>query len=216
MDISRIHYLDRRFFIRSVELMKNQLRPLLTIFVLLTVLTGVIYPLLITGLSQVFFPSQANGSLIQQGGKLVGSKLIGQNFAGDKYFWGRPSATSSSPYDAYNSKTLTGSLGSNLGPLSQTLVNNVKSRVDFLHKADASNINLIPVDLVTASGSGLDPNISVSAAYYQVPRIASARGLSEAFVTALVERFIENRQYGIFGEPRINVLMLNLALDGIK
>jgi K+-transporting ATPase KdpC subunit len=196
--------------------MKNHVRPLFTTFVLLTVLTGLIYPLLVTGLAQVLFPSLANGSLIQQGGKVVGSKLIGQNFSGEKYFWGRPSATSNSPYNAYDGKTLTGSSGSNLGPLSQTLVDTVQARVDFLNKAEAPNTRLIPVDLVTASGSGLDPDISVSAAYYQVPRVASARGLSEEIVLALVDKFIENRQYGLFGEPRVNVLMLNLALDGIK
>ncbi len=196
--------------------MKDQFRPLLTIFVLLTVLTGVIYPLLVTGLSHVFFPSQANGSLIQQGGIVVGSRLIGQNFTTQEYIWGRPSATANSPYNAYDGKTLTGSAGSNLGPLSQAWVDAVQNRLAFLRKADASNTGLIPVDLVTASGSGLDPNISVAAAYYQVPRVARARGLSEEAVAALVDQFIENRQYGLLGEARVNVLMLNLALNSIK
>jgi len=196
--------------------MKNPFRPLLTIFALLTMLTGCIYPLLVTGLSQVFFPSQANGSLIQQGGIVVGSRLIGQNFTAQEYFWGRPSATANSPYNAYDSKTLTGSAGSNFGPLSQAWVDAVQIRLAFLHKADSSNKRPIPVDLVTASGSGLDPNISVAAAFYQVPRVARVRGLGEEAVAALVDQFIENRQYGLLGEARINVLMLNLALNGIK
>ena len=196
--------------------MKNQFRPLITVFVLLTVLTGVIYPLFVTGLSQVFFSDQANGSLIQQNGKVVGSKLIGQFFSGDQYFWGRPSATEGSPYTAFDGKKLTGSSGSNLGSLSQTLFNAVQNRVKALIKADPGNTTLIPIDLVTASGSGLDPNISVSAAIYQVPRVARARGLSEETVMALVDQFIENRQFGLLGEPRINVLMLNLALDDIQ
>jgi potassium-transporting ATPase KdpC subunit len=196
--------------------MKNQLRPMLTIFGLLAILTGVIYPLLVTGLSQVLFPSQANGSLIQQNGRWVGSKLIGQDFSSEKYFWGRPSATAGSAYNAFDSQTLTGSSGSNLGPLSQTLVHTVQNRVNTLHGADPANKMLIPVDLVTASASGLDPNISVSAAYYQVSRVARARGLSEANVFALVDQWIENRPLGLLGEPCINVLLLNLALDGIK
>jgi len=196
--------------------MKNQIRPLLTIFVLLTILTGGIYPLLVTGLSHIFFPSQANGSLIQQGGIVVGSELIGQNFTAQEYFWGRPSATSGYPYNAFDGKMLTGSAGSNLGPLSQSWVDAVHERVALLHKVDASNNRPIPVDLVTASGSGLDPNISVAAAYFQVPRVSRARGLSEEAVAALVDQFIENRQFGILGEARINVLMLNLALNGIK
>jgi len=196
--------------------MKNPFRPLLTIFALLTMLTGCIYPLLVTGLSQVFFPSQANGSLIQQGGIVVGSRLIGQNFTAQEYFWGRPSATANSPYNAYDGKTLTGSAGSNFGPLSQAWVDAVQIRLAFLHKADSSNKRPIPVDLVTASGSGLDPNISVAAAFYQVPRVARVRGLGEEAVAALVDQFIENRQYGLLGEARINVLMLNLALNGIK
>jgi K+-transporting ATPase KdpC subunit len=196
--------------------MKNQFRPLITVFVFLTVLTGVVYPLFVTGLSQMFFPLQANGSLIQQNGNVAGSKLIGQFFSGDQYFWGRPSATEGSPYTPFDGEKLTGSSGSNLGPLSQTLVNTVQNRVETLLNADPGNTTLIPIDLVTASGSGLDPNISVSAAIYQVPRVARARGLSEETVIALVDQFIENRQFGLLGEPRVNVLKLNLALDGIQ
>ena len=196
--------------------MKKEIRPLLTLFGLLVVITGVIYPVLVTGLSQAFFPFQANGSLVQQNNKVVGSELIGQDFTGDKYFWGRPSATSGQPYNAFDSENLTGSSGSNLGPLSQTLVDSVQDRVNFLKEVDPGNPLLIPIDLVTASGSGLDPHISVSAAIYQIPRIARSRGMNVAEVKALVDQYTENRQFGILGDPRVNVLMLNLALDGIK
>jgi K+-transporting ATPase ATPase C chain len=196
--------------------MKNQIRPMLMLFVILTIITGVVYPLVVTGLSQLIFPSQANGSLIKQQGTIVGSKLIGQNFTSDKYFWGRPSATSTNPYNAFDAASLTGSSGSNLGPLSQTLIDTVKARVDILQKADPNNKSLIPVDLVTASASGLDPEISVSAAYYQIPRVARARGMSEASIKTLVDQYTESRQLGILGEPRVNVLLLNLALDGKK
>lgn len=196
--------------------MIKQIRPIFTLFALLTLLTGVIYPFIVTGLSQVFFPFQSNGSLIEKNGKLVGSKLIGQNFESEQYFWGRPSSTNGSAYNAFDQESLTGSMGSNLGPLSQSLVTIVQARVETLQNADPSNAKLIPVDLVTASASGLDPHISVSAAYYQVPRIALSRGISEADVTALVDQFTERRQFGFLGEPRVNVLMLNLALDGIK
>ena len=196
--------------------MKNLLRPIFTLFVFLTIVTGVIYPLLVTGIAQVLFPYQANGSLIKHEDKLIGSKLIGQDFTGPQYFWGRPSATSGTPYNAFDQATLTGSSGSNLGPLSQTLFDLVSGRVEFFQSADPDNQSLIPVDLVTASASGLDPHISVDAAYYQVHRVALARQLSEEKVTALVDQFTEKRQFGLFGEPRVNVLMLNLALDGIK
>jgi len=196
--------------------MKTQMRPLFTLFVLLALVTGLIYPLLVTGLAQVIFPFQANGSLIKSNDQVVGSELIGQNFTGMGYFWGRPSATSTNPYNSYDQASLTGSSGSNLGPLSQTLVDNVQARVDILKSSDPTNTSLIPVDLVTSSGSGLDPNISLSAAYYQVARVAQARGLDEEVVTKLVDQNTENRQFGILGEPRVNVLMLNLALDGIK
>ena len=196
--------------------MKIQLRPLFTIFGLLLLITGVLYPLTVTGLAQLFFPFQANGSLIKINGQEVGSKLIGQDFTGEGFFWGRPSATSTNPYNSFDQASLTGSSGSNLGPLSTTLVNNVQTRVDILHKIDPSNTSLIPVDLVTASASGLDPNISVAAAYYQIPRVAQAQGISEVVVTKLVDQYTEDRQFGILGEPRVNVLSLNLALEGIK
>ena len=196
--------------------MRSQLRPLFITFFLLMFITGVIYPLIVTGLSQAFFSSQANGSTIEKNGKLVGSKLIGQNFTGDKYFWGRPSATSNSPYNAFNADSMTGSSGSNLGPLSQTLIDSVQDRVDFLNNADFKNSSAIPVELVTSSGSGLDPHISIAAAYFQIPRVAQTRGMSEGEIKKVVDQFIESRQFGIFGEPRINVLMLNLALDDIQ
>jgi len=196
--------------------MKNLLRPVITLFAFLTIVTGVIYPLLVTGVSQVLFPSQANGSLITHEEKLLGSKLIGQDFTGPQYFWGRPSATSGTAYNAFDQANLTGSSGSNLGPLSQSLFDIVKGRVEFFHSSDPENQSLIPVDLVTASASGLDPHISVDAAYYQVHRVALARHLSEEKVTALVDQFTEKRQFGLFGEPRVNVFLLNLALDGIK
>jgi K+-transporting ATPase KdpC subunit len=196
--------------------MKTQIRPLLTIFITFLLVTGLLYPLLVTGLAQMIFPSQANGSLLEQKELTVGSELIGQNFSGMGYFWGRPSATSSTPYNAFDQNALTGSSGSNLGPLSQKLVKTVQERVSILQSTNSDNNSLIPIDLVTASGSGLDPEISVLAAYYQIPRVAKARELSEIEITKLVDQYIENRQFGLLGEPRVNVLMLNIALDGIK
>lgn len=196
--------------------MKNQLRPALSIFAFLTIITGVIYPLLITGISQAIFPSQANGSLIMLDGKAVGSELIGQQFDDPKYFWGRISATGTFAYNAFNAENLTASSGSNYGPLNPALTDMVQARIDSLEAADPDNTLPIPVDLVTASGSGLDPHISVAAALYQVHRVASARGLSEAEVQSLVEQNTEGRQFGIFGELRVNVLLLNLALDEIR
>lgn len=196
--------------------MKTQLRPLLGIFALLVLITGVFYPLTVTGIAQLFFPYQAKGSLIRVNGQVLGSELIGQDFAGPEYFWGRPSATSSHPYNAYDQTSLTGSSGSNLGPLSKELAENVEERINLLKSYDPENANLIPVDLVTTSASGLDPNISISAAYYQVPRIARERGLDVSTVFSLVDQFTEARQFGILGEPRVNVLLLNLALEGIK
>ncbi len=187
--------------------MKNQLRPALTIFALLTIITGVIYPLLVTGISQVIFPSQSNGSIITIDGKAAGSELIGQQFDDPKYFWGRISAVE------YNADL---SSGSNYGPLNPALLEAVQARINALQAADPDNKLPIPVDLVTASASGLDPHISVAAALYQVGRVASARGLSEADVQSLVEQNTEGRQFGIFGEPRVNILLLNLALDGIQ
>jgi K+-transporting ATPase ATPase C chain len=196
--------------------MIRQFKPTLILFALLALLTGVLYPLAVTGIAQLAFPAQANGSLIDNYGELAGSELIGQNFTSPEYFWGRPSSTAGSPYNAFDPTTQTGSSGSNLGPLSQTLVDAVQQRVDALHTVDPGNMLPIPVDLVTASASGLDPHISVAAARYQVPRVARARNMSEADVLALVDRYTEGRLFGFLGEPRVNVLMLNLALDGIQ
>jgi len=187
--------------------MKNQIRPALTIFAMLTIITGVIYPLVVTGISQIIFPSQSNGSIIAVNGKAAGSELVGQQFDDPSYFWGRVSAV------GYNADL---SSGSNYGPMNPALLVSVQARIDALQAADPDNTLPIPVDLVTASASGLDPHISVAAALYQVHRVASARGLSEADVQSLVEQNTEGRQFGIFGEPRVNVLLLNLALDGIK
>jgi len=196
--------------------MISQLRPAFFMLLILTVITGVIYPLAVTGIAQVLFPHQANGSLIIQNGKAVGSELIGQQFDDPKYFWGRLSATGDFPYNAFNAQTLTGSSGSNYGPLNPALIKAVQARVDALKAADPTNTAPIPVDLVTASGSGLDPNISVAAALYQVHRVAQARGLSDAQVTALVQKYTQGRQFGFLGEPRVNVLELNLALDAVQ
>ena len=196
--------------------MLSQIRPMLVLFVLFTLLTGVIYPVAFTGIAQVLFPHQANGSLILNDGKAVGSELIGQSFDDPKYFWGRLSATGTFPYNAFNAEHLTGSSGSNYGPLNPALLDMVTARVDALKAADPDNTQPIPVDLVTASSSGLDPHISVAAALYQLPRVARARGLSEDAVRALVTRYTEGRQFFFLGEPRVNVLELNLALDGGK
>jgi K+-transporting ATPase ATPase A chain len=187
-------------------MIQKQLRPALLIFILLTILTGILYPLIVTVIAQLVFPIQANGSLVEQNGTMVGSSLIGQPFTSPQYFWGRPSATAP-PYNAGSSG------GSNLGPSNPALVDAVRARVNALQAADPTNTLPIPVDLVTASASGLDPDISVAAAYYQIPRVARARNLSEAAVQGLVAGHIEGRQFGIFGEPRVNVLLLNLALD---
>jgi potassium-transporting ATPase KdpC subunit len=187
--------------------MKDQLRPAFTIFALLTIITGIIYPLGLTGIAQLLFPHQANGSLIVMDGKVYGSKLIGQQFSAPKYFWGRPSAAG---YDA------TASSGSNYGPMNPALKEIIQARIKNLKADDPNNPLPIPVDLVTASASGLDPHISVDAALYQVHRVAAARRLSEVQVKSLVDEFTEGCQFGIFGEPRVNVLLLNLALDGIQ
>jgi K+-transporting ATPase ATPase C chain len=190
--------------------MRSQFRPAIVSIAIFTLLTGILYPLVITGIAQVIFPHQSNGSLIVQNGQVVGSGLIGQSFDDPRYFWGRLSATSPYPYNAASST------GSNLGPSNPALTDEVKARIAALKAADPTNNSPIPVDLVTSSGSGLDPNISVAAALYQVPRVAKARGLSEQVVRALVDKFTEGRQFGLLGEPRINVLELNLAIDGIK
>jgi len=185
-------------------------RPALVLFLILTVMTGIAYPLLVTGIAQVAFPAQAAGSLITRDGKPVGSALIGQNFSDPKHFWGRPSATAPQPYNGV------ASTGSNLGPLNPALTDGIKSRVAALRAAEPNNTAPIPVDLVTASGSGLDPDISLAGAYYQMARVARARNIRPGAVLKLVAAHTQRRWLGILGEPRVNVLELNLALDGVK
>lgn len=175
-----------------------------------TVLTGLLYPLVITGIAQVVFPWQANGSLIRRNGKIVGSALIGQPFSGPKYFWSRPSATTPFPYNA------AASTGSNYGPTNPALIQEVQTRIDSLKKYEPGNTQPIPVDLVTSSGSGLDPEISIAAALYQVPRVARARGMSVEQVRQLVKKYTEGRSFGFIGAPGVNVLRLNLALDQLQ
>lgn len=187
--------------------MRAQIRPAVVSLVVFSVVTGLAYPALVTAIAQLVFPHQANGSLIVRDGKTVGSRLIGQPFDDPRYFWGRPSATSPFPYNAAASS------GSNLAPASPALIRVVHARVHTLRAADPGNTAPVPVDLVTASASGLDPHISAAAALYQVPRVARVRGLDETAVRRLVARHIEGRQLGILGEPRVNVLALNLALD---
>lgn len=187
----------------------SELRPALTSLLLLTVLTGGLYPLFVTGVAQVVFPDAANGSLVVRDGKAVGSALIGQPFDDPKYFWSRPSATS--PH-AYNGAA---SSGSNYGPLNEDLQTAVQERIAALRASDPGNDAPVPVDLVTASGSGLDPHVSPGAARWQVARVARVRGLDAAKVAALVDRHTEGRQLGFLGEPRVNVLALNLALDDL-
>ena len=189
--------------------MLTHVRPAIVSLALLTVVTGVAYPALVTAIGQLVFSSQANGSLIVKDGKAVGSTLIGQPFDDPKYFWGRLSATAPFAYNAAASS------GSNLGPLNPALTDAVKARVDALRAADPGNESPIPVDLVTASGSGLDPHVSPAAAHWQVPRVARARGLDPVAVQALVEQHTDGRQWGFFGEARVNVLALNLALDAL-
>jgi potassium-transporting ATPase KdpC subunit len=191
-------------------MIRSQLRPTLVSFALLTVVVGLIYPLAVTGIAQVIFPYQANGSVMVANGQATGSALIGQPFDDPSYFWGRLSATSPFPYNSAASS------GSNYGPMNPNLLQAVQARIDALKVADPGNTAPIPVDLVTASGSGLDPQISVAAALYQVSRVARARQLSEDVVRQLVTRYTEDRQLGVLGEPRVNVLELNLALDAQK
>ncbi len=193
--------------------MTSQLRPALVILVAMTILTGVVYPAMMLGVGRSIFPRQAGGSLIgvidptATQAMAIGSDLIGQSFTRPEYFWGRPSATSPTPYNAASSS------GSNLGPTNPALVDAVRARVAALRAADPGNRQPIPVDLVTASGSGLDPHISPAAARYQASRVARVRGVSQASVDALVEEYTKGRQFGFLGEPRVNVLHLNMALD---
>ncbi|MBV8501332.1 MAG: potassium-transporting ATPase subunit KdpC [Paucibacter sp.] len=183
------------------------MRPALVLFVLLSALTGLLYPIAVTGVGQSLFPKQAAGSLVEVGGKAVGSELIGQTFTEPKYFWGRPSATAPMGTNA------TGSSGSNVGPLNPALTDAVKARVEALRAADPGNTQSVPVDLVTASASGLDPHITLAAARYQAARVARVRGLPVAKVQALINENTEGRDLAVLGEPRVNVLKLNLALD---
>ncbi|MGA9851809.1 MAG: potassium-transporting ATPase subunit KdpC [Gammaproteobacteria bacterium] len=190
--------------------MFTQLRIALLMLIVFSVITGVLYPLAVTGIAQALFPSQANGNLIRRDGEVVGSVLIGQPFSDPKYFWSRPSATMPFPYNSQASN------GSNLGPTNPALLDQVKARVVTLRVADPQQSGPVPVDLVTASASGLDPDISPAAAEYQVLRVAQARHMSEKEVRALVGKYTDGRQLGFMGEPRVNVLELNLALDAMK
>jgi potassium-transporting ATPase KdpC subunit len=192
---------------QGADAMLTHVRAAIVSLILFTVVTGVAYPALVTVIAQLVFPHQANGSLIVRGGKPTGSTLIGQGFDDPKYFWGRPSATSPFGYNAG------ASVGSNLSPTNADLIKTVQGRVDALRAADPGNTAPVPVDLVTASGSGLDPDISPAAALYQVSRVAKARKLDEAVVRGMVAQHTVGRQLGLFGEPRVNVLALNLALD---
>jgi K+-transporting ATPase ATPase C chain len=190
--------------------MRSHLRAALVVLGLFTIITGLVYPLLVTGVAQLIFPHRANGSLIRVNGRPAGSELIGQPFDGPEYFWCRLSATAPVPYNAAASS------GSNLGATNPALIEAVKARVDALRAADPGNVAPIPVDLVTASGSGLDPHISVAAALYQASRVARVRGVTESEIRSLIRKHTEGRQLRFLGEPRVNVLKLNLALDGLE
>jgi K+-transporting ATPase ATPase C chain len=187
----------------------RQIKPGLFILIFFTILTGIVYPVLVTGIAQLVFPWKANGSLVKKNGNFIGSFLIGQSFSDPRYFYSRPSATSPFPYNGEASS------GSNMGPSNPDFIATVKERVLNFHRIDTSN-HLIPVDLATASGSGLDPDISPYAAFYQIPRIAKLRNMPESEIKQLIERLIQKRQFSIFGESRVNVLQLNLALDELK
>jgi K+-transporting ATPase ATPase C chain len=191
-------------------MIRNQLRPALILFLTLVLVTGLFYPLVITGLAQVIFPYQANGSLIINNNQVIGSELIGQQFTDPRYFWGRLSATGDHPYNA------SASGGSNYSVLNPNLESQVRDRLAALEAAEPNNQQAVPVDLVTTSGSGLDPNISIAAARYQASRVARLRGLSIDQVLALIDQHTEDRVLGFLGEPRVNVLELNLALDEIQ
>jgi K+-transporting ATPase ATPase C chain len=190
--------------------MIRELRPALMVFLVLTVITGVLYPGVVTVVAQVFFRQEASGSVIERAGKAMGSSLLGQPFTSPKYFWSRPSATAPQPYNGAASS------GSNQGPTNPALESAVRERIAALRAADPDNTQPVPADLVTASGSGLDPHISPAAAEYQLARVARARGLEEAQVRKLVQGATEGRTFGVLGEPRVNVLKLNLGLDGLK
>jgi K+-transporting ATPase ATPase C chain len=190
--------------------MTSIVRPALVCFAVLTLLTGIVYPLAVTGIGQLAFAQQAAGSLIYRDGQPIGSSLIGQNFSDPKYIWGRPSATSPQPNNASSSS------GSNQGPLSPALIDAVKGRIEALRAADPGNTAPVPVDLVTASGSGLDPHISVAGAQFQAARVAKVRNLPLAQVQQLIAQFTEGPVFGFLGEPRVNVLRLNLALEAVR
>lgn len=190
--------------------MSRLIRNAISLLLVMTVITGLAYPLVATGVAQVLFPHQANGSLIMRGDKPIGSELIGQTFDDPRYFWGRPSATTPQPYNG------TASNGSNQGPTNPALRDAVQQRIDALRKADPGNTAPVPADLVTASGSGLDPQISPAAAHYQATRVARVRHLGADQVQALIAQATQGRQWGLLGEPRVNVLQLNLALDGLQ
>lgn len=190
--------------------MNTIIRPAVTLFLIMTVLTGIVYPLAVTGLAQVLFHDQAAGSLLMADGHAVGSRLIGQSFSDPKYFWSRPSATAPQPYNAIASGA------SNLGPLNPALTDAVGARIAALKAADPTNSLPVPVDLVTASASGLDPDMSIAAARYQAARVARIRGLDPAAVQSLIDAHARGRLLGLIGEPRVNVLELNLALDALR
>jgi len=190
--------------------MNSIIRPALVLFLVMTVLTGIVYPFAVTGLAQLLLHDQAEGSLLMAEGHAVGSKIIGQSFSDPKYFWSRPSATAPQPYNGIASG------GSNQGPLNPALTDAVKARIDALKAADPTNTRRIPVDLVTASASGLDPDISIAAARYQAARVARVRGLDAAAVQSLIDAHAHTRLLGFLGEPRVNVLELNLALDALE